>query len=85
MIEWWIKKGVNGFRIDAISYLEKPAGFPDSTKPVTHKDGYVMDAEITSNLPGTHKLINEMNSVPEAELAQEVNDMYSNNDKLNQI
>ncbi len=31
------------------------------------------------------KLINEMNSVPEAELAQEVNDMYSNNDKLNQI
>ena len=61
MIEWWIKRGTDGFRIDAISYLEKPEGFPDSKKQATHKDGYVMDAEITANLPGTHKFINEMN------------------------
>ncbi len=61
MIEWWIKKGVDGFRIDAISYLAKPEGLPDSTKPATHKDGYVLDPEITANLIENHKLINEMN------------------------
>ncbi|EGU46282.1 glycosyl hydrolase family protein [Vibrio ichthyoenteri ATCC 700023] len=32
MITWWLDKGVDGFRVDAISFLEKPqdfANFPD--------------------------------------------------------
>jgi oligo-1,6-glucosidase len=29
MIEWWLEKGIDGFRMDAISYLSKEAGLPD--------------------------------------------------------
>ncbi len=29
MINWWMDKGVDGFRIDAISFLEKPNNFND--------------------------------------------------------
>ncbi len=29
MANFWIDKGVGGFRLDAITYIKKPAGFPD--------------------------------------------------------
>lgn len=50
MIKWWLDKGVDGFRIDAISFLEKPEDFQacDSeefaTIPCANKDighGYI--------------------------------------------
>ncbi len=49
-----------------------------------------LDSRIDTRMSGQieqiyQKLINEMNSVPEAELANEVNDMNLNNDKFNQI
>lgn len=60
MMEWWVKKGVDGFRVDAISYLDKPADFPDSPAP-PQPDGYSFSACIVNGRPGTHNYIREMN------------------------
>ncbi len=60
MIEWWVKKGVDGFRVDAISYLDKPQNFPDSPLP-PDPDGYSFWAPVLSGRPGTHAYIHEMN------------------------
>ena len=29
MVRWWLDKGVNGFRLDAINIISKPKGYPD--------------------------------------------------------
>ncbi len=29
MMTWWLEKGIDGFRMDAINYLSKPEGLPD--------------------------------------------------------
>jgi oligo-1,6-glucosidase len=29
MMKWWLDKGIDGFRMDAISLISKPPGFPD--------------------------------------------------------
>ena len=53
MIRWWVDKGVDGFRIDAIRYLDK--GFDkmlqDDTRTAT---------AACTNFPGTHRYIQEM-------------------------
>ncbi len=59
MMEWWVDKGVDGFRVDAISYLDKPADFPDSPLP-PQPDGYSFPSGL-SGRPGTHAYIREMN------------------------
>src|SRR5690625_187206 len=33
MVNWWIDKGVDGFRIDAISHIKKRPGLPDMPNP----------------------------------------------------
>ena len=33
MIHWWLKKGIDGFRVDAISHIKKVVGFPDLPNP----------------------------------------------------
>ncbi|MFD1775589.1 glycoside hydrolase family 13 protein [Paenibacillus rhizophilus] len=33
MVNWWLDKGIDGFRIDAISHIKKLAGFPDLPNP----------------------------------------------------
>ncbi|HJV25213.1 MAG TPA: alpha-glucosidase [Aromatoleum sp.] len=33
MMRWWLDKGVDGFRIDAITHLKKQAGLPDMPNP----------------------------------------------------
>ncbi len=33
MINWWLDKGIDGFRVDAISHIKKVAGFPDLPNP----------------------------------------------------
>lgn len=58
MMEWWVEKGVDGFRVDAISYLDKPADFPDSPLP-PNPDGYSFPD--IAGRPGTHAYIREMN------------------------
>jgi len=30
MLRWWLEKGIDGFRLDVINHLSKPAGYPDS-------------------------------------------------------
>lgn len=60
MIEWWVEKGVDGFRVDAISYLDKPQDFPNSPLP-PQPDGYSFPQGLAGR-PGTHGYIREMNS-----------------------
>ncbi len=59
MMDWWVQKGVEGFRVDAISYLDKPQDFPDSKLP-PRPDGYSFP-DYLSGRPGTHAYIREMN------------------------
>ncbi|NMG77179.1 DUF3459 domain-containing protein [Aromatoleum diolicum] len=33
MMRWWLDKGVDGFRIDAVTHLKKAAGLPDMPNP----------------------------------------------------
>lgn len=33
MINWWLDKGIDGFRVDAISHIKKKEGFPDMPNP----------------------------------------------------
>jgi oligo-1,6-glucosidase len=60
MMEWWVKKGVDGFRVDAISYLDKPEDFPDSPE-APEPDGYSFCMGMLAGRPGTHGYIHEMN------------------------
>ena len=59
-MEWWVKKGVDGFRVDAISYLDKPQDFPDSAEP-PQPDGYSFSSSLINGRPGTHAYIRDMN------------------------
>lgn len=59
MMNWWVDKGVEGFRVDAISYLDKPLDFPDSALP-PRPDGYSFPDCLICR-PGTHAYIREMN------------------------
>ncbi|MBQ7576630.1 MAG: hypothetical protein IJT21_00005 [Synergistaceae bacterium] len=54
---FWIKKGVGGFRIDAIVYIKKPAKFVDG-KPDA-KDGSVNIHLMTANTPGILDFLRE--------------------------
>ncbi|MCM3569729.1 alpha-glucosidase [Neobacillus mesonae] len=33
MVNWWLEKGIDGFRIDAISHIKKKPGLPDMPNP----------------------------------------------------
>ncbi|WP_223589415.1 glycoside hydrolase family 13 protein [Neobacillus bataviensis] len=33
MVNWWLDKGIDGFRVDAISHIKKEPGFPDMPNP----------------------------------------------------
>lgn len=33
MVNWWLDKGIDGFRVDAISHIKKKSGFPDLPNP----------------------------------------------------
>ena len=59
IVRFWKEKGVDGLRVDAISYLDKPAGFPDAEGEPT-PDGYVFPALLIGR-EGTHAYIHEMN------------------------
>lgn len=59
MVRWWKAKGVDGLRVDAISYLDKPADFPDAAGEPT-PDGYVFP-ELLVGRAGTHAYIHELN------------------------
>jgi alpha-glucosidase len=58
MIRWWLDKGVDGFRIDAISHIRKEPGFPDLPNPQNLP--YVPSFSRHMNIPGIHDYIDEL-------------------------
>ena len=58
MMTWWLDLGVDGFRLDVINRLKKPAGLPDSKMPPTPPVGiygYVVDRAICTNVAGIQR------------------------------
>lgn len=37
MVNWWLDKGIDGFRVDAITHIKKRDGFPDLPNPKKQK------------------------------------------------
>lgn len=56
--KWWLDLGVDGFRIDAVSHLQKD-DFTDSSYGKC--DEVVLDWDRFSNLPNVHKYLKELN------------------------
>ena len=61
MMAWWLDKGIDGFRMDAVHLMQKPEKLPDSMKKPTHPEGYVLDEELYAHNPGLHEIFHEMN------------------------
>ncbi len=40
MVNWWLAKGVDGFRLDVINYISKQEGLPDGDKTIAKMMGY---------------------------------------------
>lgn len=57
MMTNWCKKGIDGFRMDVISLISKPVGYPDA--PVA---GLYGDMNICANGPKVHNYLREMNA-----------------------
>lgn len=58
MINWWLDKGIDGFRVDAISHIKKVPGFPDMPNPNGLK--YVPSYEGHMNRPGIQAFLQEL-------------------------
>ncbi|WP_010170281.1 glycoside hydrolase family 13 protein [Bacillus coahuilensis] len=56
-VNWWLDKGIDGFRIDAISHIKKRPGFPDMPNPKGLK--YVPSFDMHMNQEGIHKFLQE--------------------------
>jgi alpha-glucosidase len=58
MVNWWLDKGIDGFRVDAISHIKKLPGFPDMPNP----DGlpYVPSLDGHMNREGIHVFLDEL-------------------------
>ena len=54
---FWLDKGVGGFRVDAVPYIKKPADFSDGTPDAT--DGMVSIHAMTANTPGILDFLRE--------------------------
>ncbi|MFZ5515184.1 MAG: alpha-glucosidase [Candidatus Zhuqueibacterota bacterium] len=62
MMRYWLDKGVDGFRMDVINFLAKPAGLPDAETPKDHPSGQpVLDHRLYMNQPGIHDILHAMN------------------------
>ncbi len=58
MVEWWLKKGVDGFRFDAIAHIVKRQGLPDAVNP--HQTPTVRAYDMFSNLENVHTLLQNL-------------------------
>ncbi|WP_088361942.1 alpha-glucosidase [Bacillus cereus] len=58
MINWWLEKGIDGFRVDAISHIKKTPGFPDLPNP--NQLEYVPSFEGHMNRPGIQTYLEEL-------------------------
>ncbi|HZG77671.1 MAG TPA: alpha-glucosidase, partial [Paenibacillus sp.] len=58
MVNWWLDKGIDGFRVDAISHIKKVPGFPDLPNP--DELPYVPSYEGHMNREGIHEYLSEL-------------------------
>lgn len=58
MMNWWLDKGIDGFRIDAISHIKRRPGLPDMPNPKADK--YVSSFDMHMNQEGIHDFLTEM-------------------------
>ncbi len=58
MMKWWLDKGIDGFRIDAISHIKKEEGLKDMPNPEGLK--YVSSFDKHINIEGIHKYLEEL-------------------------
>ncbi|OXM17361.1 glycoside hydrolase family 13 protein [Paenibacillus herberti] len=58
MVNWWLDKGIDGFRVDAISHIKKTAGFPDMPNP--NGLTYVPSFDGHMNQEGIHDFLAEL-------------------------
>ena len=58
MINWWLDKGIDGFRVDAISHIKKEEGLTDMDNPEGLK--YVESFDKHMNVEGIHKYLKEL-------------------------
>ena len=56
MMNWWLKKGVDGFRMDVISLISKEPGLPDKEPGI---NGYAT-FNVSANGPHIHEYLQEM-------------------------
>lgn len=59
MINWWLDKGIDGFRVDAISHIKKEPGLIDMDNP--HNLNYVSSFDKHMNVDGIHEYLEELN------------------------
>ncbi|KKK38840.1 oligo-1,6-glucosidase [Mesobacillus campisalis] len=57
MVNWWLDKGIDGFRVDAISHIKKKPGFPDLPNP--HELDYVPAFDYMMNVDGIDEFLSE--------------------------
>ena len=58
MINWWLEKGLSGFRIDAIINIKKDLNFPDFAPD--GKDGLASCWKMVENVDGVGKLLEDL-------------------------
>ncbi|QGG55373.1 alpha,alpha-phosphotrehalase [Paenibacillus sp. B01] len=58
MVNWWLDKGIDGFRVDAISHIKKVEGFPDLPNPQGLP--YVPSFDGHMNREGIHRFLAEL-------------------------
>ncbi|ASS68828.1 MULTISPECIES: alpha-glucosidase [unclassified Paenibacillus] len=58
MVNWWLDKGIDGFRVDAISHIKKIPGLADMPNPDNLK--YVPSFDGHMNREGIHEFLEEL-------------------------
>ncbi len=58
MINWWLDKGIDGFRVDAISHIKKEDGLKDMPNPTNLE--YVPSFDKHMNVDGIQKYLKEL-------------------------
>ena len=57
-VNWWLDKGIDGFRVDAISHIKKEPGLKDMPNP--HGLTYVSSFDKHMNVNGIHDFLEEL-------------------------